>query len=175
MPDQSNPSHGTQGPGPDLAVKRETTLMVIEFSAAWPRWLRPNHFADATVIAQDHGQSPIVLIAEVARRAAHLQAIDCRLGTVVVVSNGGTAVTEAAARHSLVRGLLARLAALGGKKLVLTVDPAAGRRACRDLDVLARSFERQARQYGIELLVRIGKEQRDLYSAELLAPLARAG
>lgn len=172
MPSQS-PSNRSPADG-TLARKRETTLVVMEFSAAWPRWLKPNHFADATVIAQDHGDNPIVLMTDVSRRAAQLEAIDCRLGTIVVVSNGSVEVSQAAARHSLVRGLLTRLGSLGGGKLVLTVDAGAGRRAQRDLDVLARSFERHAHRHDVELSVRVGAEERDLFSAELLVPLARA-
>jgi hypothetical protein len=115
------------------------------------------------------------LIDEVQKRAAQLEAISCCLGTVVLVSNGATEVTQAASRHSLVRGLLTRLGAIGGGKLLLTVDAGAGVRARRDLDLLSRSFERHARGNGVQLAVRMGDERRVREAFEPSIPLSRAG
>jgi len=180
MRKKSSPSSRVQGPPEVISPMRESTVVVLEFSAAWPHWLKPKHSADATVIAQDHGDNPIVVIGEVAKRAAQLEAVSCHLGTVVLVSNGATDVSEAASRHSLVRALLTRLGELrlgapGGRKLVLTVDGAAGVRARRDLDLLARSFERHARRNGVELAVHEGDARPAREVLERLVPLSRAG
>ena len=175
MPSRSSPSNEQPGAKRRPADGRQTTLVVVEFSATWPRWLKPKHFADATVIAQDYGENPIALMTEVSRRVAQLEALACPLGTIVVVSNGDVEVSARAGRHSLVRGLLSRLGTLGGGELLLAINAAAGRRARRELDGLVRSFDQHARRQGVTLSVRVGETAQDLADALPSTPLARAG
>src|SRR5689334_25237397 len=117
---------------------RPATLVVIEFGASWPRWLKPTgDRGDLAVVAQHYAGLPTDLITQVAMRVTRLQARGWKLSSMVLVSNGRTDAPTNAARSVLARGLLAHLAAEGGGGFALSVDSYLGRRAEHSLAALA--------------------------------------
>jgi len=133
----------------------KATMVVIEFSASWPRWLKPGA-GDMALVAQHYEGPPSSLVTQVASRTARLEAVGWRLCTLVLVSNGRTDPDAVAARSVLTRGLLARMRQKGGGSLVLAVDERLGRRAAAQLRELAAALHRTSAAAGVTLAVRVG-------------------
>ncbi len=138
-------------------VSRSATMVVIEFSAAWPRWLKPASGGDMAVVAQHYEGHPSSLVTQVASRTTRLEAVGWSMENIVLVSNGRVDADAIAARSILARGLLSRLRLLGRGQLTLTVDERLGRRAGADLRTLASSLERSLRGAPVTLSARIGE------------------
>ncbi len=136
---------------------RSATMVVIEFSAAWPRWLKPAVGGDMAVVAQHYEGHPSSLVTQVASRMTRLEGVGWSLNDIVLVSNGRTDPDSIAARSILARGLLSRLRHIGGGRLTLTVDERLGRRASSDLRSLASSLESSLNGAGVRLTARVGE------------------
>jgi hypothetical protein len=133
---------------------RPATLVVIEFGASWPRWLKPTGaHGDLAVVAQHYAGPPTDLITQVAMRVTRLQARGWHLSSMVLVSNGRADTPTAAARSILARGLVAHLAASGGGSFVLSVDSYLGRRAEQNLATIGSALEPIALASRVELRV----------------------
>ncbi|HSC87618.1 MAG TPA: hypothetical protein VLC09_10125 [Polyangiaceae bacterium] len=157
-------------------VSRPATLVVIEFSAAWPQWLKPTSTGDMAVVAQHYEGHPSTLVTQVATRTTRLEAVGWNLQSIVLVSNGRTDPDSLAARSILARGLLSRLRLRGRGELLLTIDERLGKRASSHLRALGTSLEHSLRGAHLSLGVRIGEEV--WYATEpsadsVVAPLAR--
>lgn len=137
---------------------RSATLVVIEFSAAWPRWLKPTSGGDMAIVAQHYEGHPSSLVTQVASRMTRLEGVGWALRDIVLVSSGRADPDSVAARSILARGLLARLRHVGGGQLTLTVDERLGRRASSDLKSLASSLESSLRGTRVGLTARVGEQ-----------------
>jgi hypothetical protein len=153
--------------------RRNATLVVIEFSAVWPKWLKPDQFGDMAVVAQHYEGEPGSLVAQVASRTTRLEAVGWQLQTIVLVSNGRSDRDARASRSILARGLLARLKAMRSGELVLTVDDMAGKRAASDLWALVAALKPSIQGSGVELAGKVGKRTEWL-SEEPLSGMAQA-
>lgn len=148
---------------------RPASLVVIEFSASWPRWLKPTQNGDMAVVAQHYEGHPSSLVTQVASRTTRLEAVGWSLGTIILVSNGRSDADSIAARSILARGLLSRLRVRGRGELQLTVDEKHGKRAVASLRALGLSLEQSLRGAHMSLAVRVGD---DIWRAEpVAAPL----
>ncbi len=154
-------------------IVRSATMVVIEFSAAWPRWLKPTAGGDMAVVAQHYEGHPSSLVTQVASRTTRLEAVGWSLDKIVIVSNGRTDADSVAARSILARGLLSRLRLLGKGHLTLTVDERAGKRAASDVRALGASLERALRGAPVGLMARVG--DRSWHADEQLADAVLAG
>jgi hypothetical protein len=130
-------------------------MVVIEFSAAWPRWLKPSG-GDIAVVAQQYEGHPSSIVTQVASRTTRLESVGWRMRTLVLVSNGRTDPDSAAARSILARGLATRMKLKDEGCLLLAMDERCGKRAGAELRSLAASLDRLIRGSGVELAVRIG-------------------
>lgn len=148
-------------------VIRPATMVVIEFSATWPRWLKPNAGGDMAVVAQHYEGHPSSLVTQVASRTSRLELVGWRLEQIVLVSNGRVDPDAIATRSILARGLLSRLRLLGRGHLTLTVDERLGRRAAADIRSLASNLERSLRGVPVGLTARVG--ERSWHADEQLA------
>lgn len=137
--------------------RRNATMVVIEFSAAWPRWLKPAGSGDMAVVAQHYEGHPSSLVTQVASRTTRLEAVGWTIDRVILVSNGRADADAIAARSILARGLLSRLRLIGRGELTLTVDERLGRRAASELRDLTLSLERSLRGAPVTLSARIGE------------------
>lgn len=146
---------------------RSATMVVIEFSAAWPKWLKPATGGDMAVVAQHYEGHPSSLVTQVASRISRLEAVGWSFDDVVLVSNGRVDADAIAARSILARGLLSRLRHMGRGHLTLTMDERLGKRPSADLRSLAASLERSLRGAPVSLTARIG--DRSWHSEEQLA------
>lgn len=155
---------------------RSATMVVIEFSAAWPKWLKPTGGGDMAVVAQHYEGPPSSLVTQVATRTTRLEAVGWSLDSIVLVSNGRSDPESVAARSVLARGLLSRLRSRGHGELILTVDEKLGRRAEAAVRALGASLERSVRGAQLTLSVRVGDEA-NVLSASLSrpAPLSQVG
>jgi hypothetical protein len=142
-------------------------MVVIEFSASWPRWLKPTASGDMAVVAQHYEGHPSSLVTQVATRTTRLEAVGWNLQSIVLVSNGRSDPDSIAARSVLARGLLSRLRLRGRGELLLTIDEKLGRRAGSHLRALGASLEHSLRGAHLSLGVRVGD---DIWHAS--APLA---
>lgn len=140
-----------------MRLEPSATMVVIEFSAAWPRWLKPNggHMA---VVAQHYEGHPSSLVTQVASRTTRLENVGWSLDRIVMVSNGRTDPDAVAARSILARGLLARFRLKGRGHLTLTVDERLGKRAASDIRTLAGNLERSLRGASVGLTARVGAQ-----------------
>lgn len=136
---------------------RNAMMVVIEFSAAWPRWLKPAGNAHMAVVAQHYEGHPSSLVTQVATRTTRLEGVGWTIDRIVLVSNGRGDADAIAARSILARGLLSRLRLLGRGELTLTVDERLGRRASSDVRSLAASLERSLRGAPVMLTARVGE------------------
>lgn len=148
-------------------VTRSATMVVIEFSATWPRWLKPAAGGDMAVVAQHYEGHPSSLVTQVASRTSRLEVVGWRMDKIVLVSNGRVDADAVAARSILARGLLSRLRLQGKGHLTLTVDERLGRRAAADVRTLAASLERSLRGVSVGLTARVG--DRSWHADEQLA------
>ena len=139
-------------------VSRPATMVVIEFSAAWPRWLKPTQNGDMAVVAQHYEGHPSSLVTQVATRTTRLEAVGWNLKSIILVSNGRSDPDSTAARSVLGRGLLSRLRLRGQGELLLTMDEKLGRRAAAQLRALGMSLENSLRGAPLALAVRVGDE-----------------
>jgi len=133
-------------------------MIVIEFSAAWPRWLKPTASGDMAVVAQHYEGHPSSLVTQVASRMTRLEAVGWNLASIILVSNGRTDPDSIAARSVLARGLLSRLRLRGRGELLLAVDEKLGKRAGAHLRALGASLEHSLRGAYLSLGVRVGDE-----------------
>jgi hypothetical protein len=108
------------------------------------------------VIAQHYQGEPMSLVTQVANRLTRFEAEQWRFSTLVMVSNGRLDPDAVAARSVLARGLLSHLQHGSGGRLVLSVDPRLGRRACYTLDALAAALDEDAVGSGVSVSVRHG-------------------
>lgn len=144
-------------------------MVVIEFSAAWPRWLKPSA-GDMAVVAQQYEGPPASLVTQVASRTTRLEAVGWQLNTLVLVANGRTDADSVAARAVLARGLATRMRVREQGCLLLAMDERMGKRAGAQLRALASSLDGLVRGTRVELSVRIG----DLvWGTELSAPTSQ--
>ncbi len=134
--------------------RRSSTMVVIEFSAAWPRWLKLTE-GHMSVVAQQYEGRPASLVTQVASRTSRLEASGWRVDSVVFVSNGRGDADSTAARSVLARGLAARIAQGGGGNLLLAIDERSPRRAGAELRSLAAALE-QMTKGRVDLAVRVG-------------------
>lgn len=165
---------GSSPHGRNFATTRSATLVVIEFSATWPRWLKPT-FGDMAVVAQHYEGHPSSLVTQVASRTTRLLSVGWRLDSTVLVSSGRVDPDSVAARAVLARGLAARLKSRGMGELVLTVDERAGRRAAYNLRSLAAALESSLRGAPVGLCVRIGDQTNTLlagHAADAVVPVS---
>lgn len=137
------------------SLKRSATMVVIEFSATWPKWLKPTD-RDMAIVAQHYEGRPSSLVTQVASRTTRLEAVGWQLDTLILVSNGRSDPDAIAARSVLARGLLSRLRSRDAGQLVLTVDERLGRRAASTLRALGTSLESAAQAGTVSLSVRVG-------------------
>jgi len=151
------------------------TLVVIEYSASWPRWLNPAHAGDVAVVAQHYEGLPSDLVTQVASRVTRLNQAGWQVDAVVLVSNGRSDPDSSAARSVLARGLLAHLKSSGGGHLTLCVSEALGRRATHELSTLAAAVESVARAAELSLSIRIGDEAPIYSRPVLMREIAKAG
>ena len=135
--------------------KSQATMVVIEFSAAWPRWLKPGA-GDMALVAQHYEGAPASLVTQVASRTSRLEAVGWQMKTLVLVSNGRTDPDAVAARSVLTRSLLARMRQKGGGTMVLVLDERLGKRAAAQLRELASTLHRTSAAAGVTLAVRVG-------------------
>ncbi len=154
---------------------RPATLIVIEFGAAFPRWVNPAHSGDLAIVAQHYEGMPSDLVAQVANRLTRLSAAGWQLDEVVLESNGKSDLDSHAARSVLARGLMAHLRAASGCLLTLSVSEALGRRAAHELTALAASLEPVGRASDIVLAVRIGENPPVFSHPTFTHPLAATG
>lgn len=145
-----------RGPIRSAVAPSAATLVVIEFSAAWPEWLAPGSSGDIAVVAQHYEGHPSSLVTQVAMRATRLARVGWRVAKVVLVTSGRSDPEAVAARSVLARGLLSRLRLQGYGELVLTVDPRQGRRAVSSLMALANALEASPGGGKVELSLRVG-------------------
>lgn len=150
-----------------MQVTRPATMVVIEFSAAWPRWLKPTCGGDMAVVAQHYEGKPSSLVTQVASRTSRLETVGWKMAEIIIVCNGRVDPDSVAARSILARGLLSRLRLQGKGGLTLTVDERLGRRAAADLRTLGASLERSLRGAPVTLTVRVGEQS--WHSSEHLA------
>lgn len=136
---------------------RDASLVVIEFSAAWPRWLKPDA-GDMAIVAQHYEGAPASLLTQVASRMTRFDAVGWYMRTLILVSNGRTDPDAVAARSVLSRGLLARMRHSGGGTLILALDERLGKRAAAQLRDLAAALHRSAASADVGLAVRIGDQ-----------------
>jgi hypothetical protein len=151
---------------------KEATLVVIEYGASWPVWMKPSQTSNLAVVAQHYPGEPSSLLTQVASRVTRVEAMGWKLVRVVVVSNGDTTRDSTAARSVLVRGLLARIAGATGAELVLSANDPVPARASRELFALGAALEGAARRTGVTLSARIGRAATPLCGAEPRALLA---
>lgn len=137
------------------SLNRSSTMVVIEFSATWPTWLKPTE-RDMAIVAQHYEGRPSSLVTQVASRTTRLEAVGWYMNTLVLVSNGRYDPAALAARSVLARGLLARLRQRGHGELILTVDERLGRRAAATLRSLGTSLEQSISGQSLSLAVRVG-------------------
>jgi hypothetical protein len=135
--------------------KSQATMVVIEFSAAWPRWLKPGA-GDMALVAQHYEGAPASLVTQVASRTSRLESVGWEMRTLVLVSNGRTDPEAVAARSVLTRSLLARMRQRGGGMMVLALDERLGRRAAAQLRELAAALHKTSVAANVTLAVRIG-------------------
>jgi len=158
-----------------FAVNRQhATLVVIENGGRWPSWLPPAEAGSVAVVAQHYPGEAISLVTQVASRLTRLEANGWRFDSVVLVSNGQLDPEDRAARAVLARGLLSRLKQSGGCRLVFSVDPRAGRRACYTLDELAAAIDEEALGSGVSVSVRHGLAEPMVWPAAHTARVAEA-
>ena len=155
---------------------RSATMVVIEFSAAWPRWLQPTSGGDMAVVAQQYEGRPGSLVTQVATRTSRLEAVGWKLDKIVLVTNGRTDPEATAARSVLARGLLSRLRLLGGGELLLVADERQGSRAGASLRALLGNLQRSLRDGPVLLSARVGDAcwQVDAPESGALPSLAKA-
>ncbi len=134
-------------------MHEHATLVVIEYGAAWPRWLDPSRLGDIAVIAQHYEGEPHSLVKQVENRLTHLVLGQWRIESAVVVSNGRTDVEGLAARSIVARRLLSHLRKTDGKRLVLAVSEERGEKAVKTLMALAESLRPSAAEGSIDLLL----------------------
>jgi hypothetical protein len=134
---------------------RSATMVVIEFSAAWPRWLKPSS-GDMAVVAQQYEGHPTSIVTQVASRTTRLESVGWRMDTLVVVSNGRTDPDSVAARSVLGRGIATRMKVRNHGRLLLAMDERSGKRAGSQLRTLASSLDHILSGSRVELAVRIG-------------------
>ena len=156
------------------ANRQHATLVVIEYGGAWPSWLPPAQTGAVAVVAQHYEGEPISLVAQVANRVTRLEASGWRFASIVVVSNGRVEPQWLSARAVLARGLLCRLKKSQGARLVLSVDPRMGKRACNGLTALGAALDEDALGSGVSVSVRHGLEEPIHWAATPDAQLARA-
>jgi len=158
-----------------LAANRQhATLVVIEYGGVWPNWLPPAETGAVAVVAQHYEGEPMSLVTQVASRVTRLEASGWRFASVVLVSNGQVESHWSAARAVLARNLLCRLKQAHGARMVLSVDPRAGRRACHSLTALGAALDEDALGSGVCVSVRHGLEDPIYWSASPDAQIARA-
>jgi hypothetical protein len=156
------------------ASRQHATLVVIEYKGAWPNWLPPAETGAVAVVAQHYEGEPISLVTQVASRLTQLQSSAWRFRAMVLVSNGRVDPAALAARAVLARGMLSQLSTYRGSRLVLSVDPRRGRRACYTLDNLAAALDEDALGSGVSVSVRHGLEDPVYWPASPQARVARA-
>lgn len=155
-------------------AKMSATMVVIEFSASWPRWLKPAEGGDMAVVAQHYEGQPGSLVTQVATRTARLEAVGWHFDKLVLVANGRVDADAAAARSVLARGLLSRLRLLGRGELTLTVDEGLGQRAAADLRALALNLEPSLRGAPVSLNARVGDRSWHSQQSLVERPLVRS-
>jgi hypothetical protein len=127
--------------------ERSATLVVIEFGAAWPRWLPAGHSSHVACVAQHYEGEPRSLITQVASRLTRLEATGWRFSEVVFSLNSSRDPDTAATRAVVSRGLLSRLGR--GTKLVLSA--ACTSTMTSSLRGLAARLDEDARRAGVTL------------------------
>ena len=158
-----------------FAVNRQhATLVVIEYGGRWPKWLPPAETGSVAVVAQHYPGEAMSLVTQVASRVTRLEANGWQFDGVVLVSNGRVDPEAQAARAVLARGLLSRLRQSRGCRLVFSVDPRAGRRACYTLDALAAAIDEQSLGSGVSVSVRHGLAEPMYWPAAHCGEIARA-
>lgn len=163
----------TQRARPPVKVRpvRPASLVVIEYSATWPRWLAPTQNGDMAVVAQHYEGAPRSLLVQVASRMTRLEAQGWAIGRVILVTNGRLDPDSLAARSILARGLLSKLQQKSRGEFILTLEERAGKRAASQLRHLAQSLEQSVRGLPLSLSTRIGEA---VWASTHWAPLEEA-
>ncbi len=133
-------------------MHEHATLVVIEYGAAWPRWLDPSRLGDIAVVAQHYEGEPHSLVKQVENRLTHLVLGQWRIESAVLVSNGRTDV-EASPRARSSRAVCSHLRKTDGKRLVLAVSEERGEKAVKTLMTLADTLRPGAAEGTIDLLL----------------------
>ncbi|MCH2110013.1 MAG: hypothetical protein MK135_11845 [Polyangiaceae bacterium] len=137
--------------------RRSASLVVIEFSASWPRWLKVTGANNAAVVAQHYAGPPSSLVTQVATRVSRLSALNWQVDEIILVSNGRIDADSVTARAVIARGLLARLRQQGQGHLRLTVEQEASKRAISDLRKLINQLDRSTASSELNLSLRVGE------------------
>ncbi len=141
------------------------TLVVIEFGAAWPRWLPAGNSSHVACVAQHYEGEPRSLIQQVASRVARLEAAGWQFADVVFSLNARRDPDAVAARSVVARGLLSRLRP--GSRMVLSASAHLERLS--PVQGLVTRLSQEARRQGISLSAAGGSEPQGVRQGGLAA------
>src|ERR1700690_4517347 len=103
---------------PMAQPQRETTIVVIEYGASWPRWLDTTASVNTAVVAQHYAGKAAALLTQIKTRLERLQQDGAQVKTLVYVCNGHSDPAARSARANVVRGLFGPLGCAKGSQLV---------------------------------------------------------
>jgi hypothetical protein len=135
--------------------QRETTMVVIEYGASWPRWLDSNPSESLVVVAQHYEGKPTALLEQIKSRLVRLQQEGSCVKTLVFVCNANNDAATRSARALVARGLLGPLGSVEGSQLVLSNDTVR-EPAGMAFSALVATLKSDAAHAGVRLGLRLG-------------------
>ena len=135
--------------------QRETTMVVIEYGASWPRWLDSTPGDSLVVVAQHYEGKPTELLEQIKNRLLRLQQEGSIIKTLVFVCNDHTDPTARSARALVARGLFGPLGSIEGSQFLLSNDRAREPVAMA-YSALVATLESDAAHAGVRLGLRLG-------------------
>jgi hypothetical protein len=135
--------------------QRETTIVVIEYGASWPRWLDTTPNVNTAVVAQHYDGKAAALLTQIKTRLERLQQDGAQVKTLVYVCNGHNEPAARSARASVVRGLFGPLGCAEGSQLVLSNDEIR-EPAALAFTALVATLESDAARAGVKIGLRLG-------------------
>ena len=135
--------------------QRETTMVVIEYGASWPRRLDTTPGETLVVVAQHYEGKPSELLAQIKNRLLKLQQDGATVKTLVFVCNGHNDPAARSARALVARGLFGPLGTVEGSQLVLSNDTIR-EPAAMAFTTLVATLESDAAHAGVRLGLRLG-------------------
>ena len=136
-------------------LERETTMVVIEYGASWPRWLDTTPCDTLVVVAQHYDGKPTELLEQIKNRLLRLQQDGSSVKTLVYVCNVHNDPATRSGRAVVARGLFGPLASVEGSQLVLSNDTVR-EPAAMAFSALAATLESDAAHAGVRLGLRLG-------------------